>query len=205
MGCPQPIATVNQLINGVFTPVGYKPIDVRHQFGGTLGGPIVKNKAFFFFSYDQQKRNFPGLARFTASNFLNTSDRCLLTSARNAVVNTTLCPSISGAGSRSGSTANGKGLTGAQVDAALNFLNGLSGPVPRTGDQRLILPKFDWNLNDKNTLTATYNRLRWKSPAGIQTQATNTRARDNFGNDFVQIDSLNMRLASTINPSSSTN
>ena len=40
-------------------PIGIKPEDVRHQFGGTLGGPIVKDKLFFFFSYDQQKRNFP--------------------------------------------------------------------------------------------------------------------------------------------------
>jgi len=93
----------------------------------------------------------------------------------------------------------GKGLTDAQVDNALNFLNSIAGEVPRTGNQRLFLPKVDWNLNDKNTFTATYNRLRWVSPAGIQTQAINFRAKDNFGDDGVNIDSLNLRLASTIN------
>ncbi len=72
--------------------------------------------------------------------------------------------------------------------------------MPRTGNQKLFLPKIDWNLNDKHTFTASYNRLRWESPAGIQTQATNTRAIDNFGDDFVEIDSLNLRLASTITP-----
>ena len=82
-----------------------------------------------------------------------------------------------------------------------NFLNSISGEVPRTGNQRLFLPKFDWNINDKNTFTATYNNLRWKSPAGIQTQAINTRARDNFGDDFVEIDTLNLRLTSSITPS----
>ena len=56
-------------INGVFTPVGIKPEDVRHQFGGTIGGPIVKDKAFFFFSTIEQKRNFPGLARFMQGTF----------------------------------------------------------------------------------------------------------------------------------------
>ena len=81
---------------------------------------------------------------------------------------------------------------------ALNFLNGISGEVPRTGNQRLFLPKVDWNINDTNTFTATYNHLRWDSPAGVQTQAINTRARDNFGDDGVNIDSLNLRLASTI-------
>jgi len=30
-----------------------------NQFGGNLGGPIVKNKAFFFFDYDGQRNNEP--------------------------------------------------------------------------------------------------------------------------------------------------
>ena len=172
-GARNPLATRQQQINGVFTPVGYKPEDVRHQFGGTVGGPIVKDKAFFFFSYDQQKRNFPGLAIFGQNGYLNSANRSALLA---------------------------RGLTNAQIDGTLNFLSSISGPVPRTGDQKLFLPKVDWNLNDKNTLTVVYNRLRWDSPAGIQTQATNTRAIDNFGNDFVQIDSLNAKLASTITP-----
>src|SRR5262249_39400544 len=85
-----------------------------------------------------------------------------------------------------------------QIDTALAFLNSASGPVPRRGDQKLFLPKIDWRINDNHTFTATYNRLRWDSPAGIQTQATNTRAIDNFGNDFVDVDMLNLRLASTL-------
>jgi hypothetical protein len=44
----------------------------------------------------------------------------------------------------------------------------------------------------------TYNRLRWDSPNGIQTQATNTRAIDNFGDDLVDIDWVTLRLNSTI-------
>ncbi len=185
--------TRQALVNGVFTPVAYKPEDVRHQYGGTIGGPIVKDKAFFFFSYDQQKRNFPGLSIFSSPSFLNTADRALLTAPLGTLVTGT------------GRTANtglttGKGLTNAQVDNAINFLSSISGPVPRRGDQRLILPKVDWHINGNNTLTATYNRLRWVSPAGIQTQATNTRAADNFGDDGVEIDSLNLRLSSTLSP-----
>src|ERR1700754_3226482 len=174
-GARNPLATRQELINGVFTPVGFKPKDVRHQFGGTIGGPIVKNKAFFFFSYDQQNRNFPGLSIFNTPSFLNlsTANRNLLTA---------------------------RGLTSAQIDNTLNFLSSISGPVPRTGDQKLFLPKVDWNINDRNTLTVSYNRLRWDSPAGVQTQATNTRAIDNFGNDFVEIDAINAKLASTLSP-----
>ncbi|HJP94832.1 MAG TPA: carboxypeptidase regulatory-like domain-containing protein [Pyrinomonadaceae bacterium] len=174
-GARNPLAVRQELINGIFTSVGFKPTDVRHQFGGTIGGPIVKDKAFFFFSYDQQKRNFPGLAVFGQNGFLNLSS-----SNRTALI--------------------ARGLTNAQIDSTLGFLASLSGAVPRTGDQKLFLPKVDWVLNDRNTLTVSYNRLRWASPAGIQTQATNTRAVDNFGDDFVQIDSLNTKLASTLTP-----
>ena len=174
-GARNPLATRQELINGVFTPVGFKPKDVRHQFGGTIGGPIVRDKAFFFFSYDQQKRNFPGLSIFSSNTFLNLS-----TANRNLLI--------------------ARGLTGAQIDSTLSFLQSLSGPLARTGDQKLFLPKIDWNINDRNTLTVSYNRLRWESPAGIQTQATNTRARDNFGDDFVEIDALNVKLASTLTP-----
>ncbi|HEX6045755.1 MAG TPA: TonB-dependent receptor [Pyrinomonadaceae bacterium] len=174
-GARNPLSTIQQPVNGVFTTVGFKPKDVRHQFGGTIGGPIVKDKAFFFFSYDQQNRDFPGLARFGQNNFLNLS-----TSNRNALL--------------------ARGLTATQIDNTINFLASLSGPVERTGDQKLFLPKLDWVINDKNTLTVSYNRLRWESPAGVQTQATNTRAIDNFGDDFVDIDAINVKLASTLTP-----
>ncbi len=174
-GARNPLATRTELVNGVFTPVGFKPKDVRHQFGGTIGGPIVRDKAFFFFSYDQQKRNFPGLSIFQQNTFLNLSNanRTLLTD---------------------------RGLNPTQINNGLSFLQSLTGPLERTGDQKLFLPKVDWLINDAHTFTVSYNRLRWESPAGVQTQATNTRARDNFGDDFVAIDALNIKLASTLSP-----
>jgi hypothetical protein len=173
-GARNPLATRQVLLpGGGFDVVGIKPVDVRHQFGGAIGGPIVKDKLFFFFSYDEQRRNFPGLSIFSSPSFLNTPNRTLLTS---------------------------RGLTTGQIDDAVNFLASLSGEVPRRGNQRLFLPKIDWVINDKNSMTFSYNRLRWASPAGIQTQATNTRAKDNFGDDFVHVDSFNARLQSTITP-----
>jgi len=173
-GARNPRAVKNILVNGVSTQVAYKPIDVRHQFGGTLGGPIIKDRLFFFFSYDQQRRNFPGLAVFSNAGYLNTVNRTTLT---------------------------GKGLTTAQIDNTLNFLNSLTGETPRRGDQRIILPKIDWNINQNNHFAISYNRLRWKSPAGLQTQATNTNARRSFGDDFVKVDNVNARLNSTISSS----
>ena len=170
-GSRNPNTFLNQLVNGVSTRVALKPEDTRYQFGGALGGPIVKDKLFFFFSYDEQRRNFPGVAVFSTPGYLNTVNRTTLLA---------------------------RGLTTPQIDSALAFINDQTGEVPRRGDQRLFLPKIDWYVNPSNQFTATYNRLRWKSPAGVQTGATVTRDRAGFGDDFVETDSLNMRLASTL-------
>jgi len=135
-------------VNGV----AYKAPDVRYQFGGAVGGPIVKDKAFFFFSYDQQKRNFPGVARFSTPSYLNP-----VTGTSTNGVNATLL------------TAAARGLTNDQINSTVAFINSLTGPTPRRGDQKLYLPKFDWNITPNHTFTAAYNRLRWASPAGVQT------------------------------------
>ncbi len=36
-----------------------KPVQQEHEFGGTIGGPIIKNKTFFFFDYLGQRNNLP--------------------------------------------------------------------------------------------------------------------------------------------------
>src|SRR5437588_12003922 len=95
-GARNPNSFITQLVNGVATRVALKPKDVRYQFGGAVGGPIIKDKAFFFFSYDQQKRDFPGVAVFSTANYLSTDNRTTLTT---------------------------RGLTTAQVDSALSFIN----------------------------------------------------------------------------------
>src|SRR6185503_1312339 len=41
-----------------FAP-GPKPLFNRHLFGGTLGGPILKNKLFFFGAYQGQRAVTP--------------------------------------------------------------------------------------------------------------------------------------------------
>ena len=60
--------------------------------------------------------------------------------------------------------------------------------MPRTGDQEINTPKLDWQINSKNHVSFLYHRLRWDSPGGVQTQATNNYAIDTFGTDFVKLD-----------------
>src|SRR6185295_10238618 len=83
-GARNPNTFISRLVNGVSERQAFKPKDVRYQFGGTIGGPIVKDKLFFFFSYDEQRRNFPGVAVFANAAYLSTTNLC--TSATAPVV-----------------------------------------------------------------------------------------------------------------------
>ena len=169
---PQSFQTV-LLPSGATDIVALKPEDRRQQFGGSIGGPIVRDQLFFFFTYDNSRRNFPGLAAFFNPNYLATVDR------------TTLLD---------------RGLTDTQINSSLSFLNSLTGVVPRRQDQYIILPKIDWKINDAHSLVFTYNRLRADSPAGVQTPAIVTRGIASFGDDIVNLDFTNVRLTSILSP-----
>jgi hypothetical protein len=151
-------------------PVSIKPKDVRYQFGGAVGGPIIKDKLFFFFTYDQQHRNFPGVATpQSATAFNNFAPTGVLTQS--------------------------------DIDTGLTFLRSLTGEVPREQNQRIIFPKIDWNLNGRNTVSASYNYVRTKAPNGFQTPSVVNVGNFGFGNDFVSIDTFTTRVTSTLSSS----
>lgn len=154
------------LVNGVLVP--FLPENKRHQFGGGIGGPILKDKLFFFFSADQQLQPFPAVANsgtpgaifapLSASETTTLTTRGVLPGNATAVAN------------------------------ALTLLTNLTGTVGRRGDQLILLPKIDWIVNSKNHASFTYNRLRWNSPEGIQSAAVVLRGIESFGNDYVKDD-----------------
>ena len=176
-GAINPFSFKRENINGTLTNVPFLAEDKRHQFGGGIGGPIIKDKLFFFFSADQQLRPFPASANSGTPNAifgpLTTSEASTL-------------------------TTRGISPTSTNVNDALTLLTNLTGTVPRRGDQLILLPKIDWNINSKNHASFTYNRLRWNSPSGIQSAAVVSRGVDSFGNDYVKDDWGIVRLTSTI-------
>ncbi|MDX6458367.1 MAG: hypothetical protein QOE55_2064, partial [Acidobacteriaceae bacterium] len=60
------------------------------------------------------------------------------------------------------------------------------GTAPRTGDQTIYFPKLDWQVNGKNHVSVEANRMRWTSPAGIQTSPAVAYGLSSFGNDYVR-------------------
>lgn len=192
-GARNPLGFISSFNNGAISINPYKPKDVRHTIRGTIGGPIVKDKVFFFFSYDEQRRDFPGLGIFSSTDFLTTVNKCTSATDPNGPRGVPCTAALFGQSLKKAAT----NLTDAQINQGLSFLTSLTGQVARRGDQRIFLPKIDWHINNNHILTGSYNRLRWKSPAGIQTQPTNTLGTRSFGDDFVDADTVNIRLSST--------
>jgi len=202
---------------GPFTMNVFKPKDWRKQFGGGIGGPIIKDKLFFFLAIDKFKRNFPGTA--VASNptsFFATPDAALPAGkacgatdpaapaapnpATPSTIDATTCTLAANL-----NNVTATAVTPAQYStASSNYVSGLAGlntmlgPVPRSGDQNLFFPKIDWQINSRNHVAFEVNRLTWASPAGIQTQATNTNGNRSFGNDFVKLTFGVAKLDTTI-------
>jgi carboxypeptidase family protein/TonB-dependent receptor-like protein len=137
------------------------PKEVRNIFGGTIGGPIMKDKLFFFFDTETQRRHFP-----LVSNVINSS------------VNATTRTWIGCAAP----------ATPAQCAAINSLLPRMFGTVDRTGNQTLDLLKLDYRPNERNSFSASMNYLKWNSINGIQTgiTLTNGAAVGNNGDDSVR-------------------
>jgi hypothetical protein len=167
------------------TSVAVKPKDIRYQFGAAVGGPIIKNKLFFFVNYDQQKRDFPGVAT------------TLIPTAFNPITVATNGPTCNNSNA-AGNTLCLRGITQAQTDASLSFLRSLTGTAARRQDQKIFFPKIDWNIDDRNTLTLSYNRVRTNGLNAFQTPSVVNVGAADFGDDFVDIDTFNLRLMTNI-------
>jgi hypothetical protein len=83
-----------------------------------------------------------------------------------------------------------------QYQAGLQLIGALTGLAPRTGNQTLNFPKLDWQVDERNHATISYNRMRWSSPNGVQTQSSTQYGVNSLGNDYVSVDWFIGRLTS---------
>jgi len=135
-----------------------QPVHQQHQFGGSVGGPIKRDKLFFFFTYDGFRKVNPIL-------YISTGPFSTISGSINSG-ETTYCPSP---------------LSAAECLTALNYLQGnvagvggykLQGLFPRQWKQDIFFPKLDWQFSQKNRLTAEFNFDTFHLPNGYNSAST---------------------------------
>ena len=194
-----------------FTKVPFKPENVRKIWGFSAGGPLMKDRLFWFYTYDQHHLVEPAIAApsspgtfFTQPDSALPSNQACNTSTGTITVNGT--GTASAIDGQACALAARTGLT-SYASGAAAYNNGLAsllpdlGIVPRVGDQEINTPKLDWQVNQKEHVSFLFHRLRWDSPGGVQTSATAPYSIDAFGNDFVKLDYGVAKLTSLITSS----
>ncbi len=176
-----PFSIASSYADGVVTSAVVKPQDQRQQFGGSIGGPVPGllsstndasrsrsnanqgQRLFYFYAFDAQQRNFPAISAPGYAGFYS------LTASQTALL------------------AN-RGVTPAQTNAALNYLNSLTGTVARRADQTVNFGRMDWQRGSGSRMVLEYNRARWSSPAGARSEPVVDRGMASLGSSYGKVD-----------------
>ena len=155
------------------------------QFGADVGGPVIYEKLFFYFDYEQQRHRDPLYA-------LNQA-QAAVTETNFGVPAGTALPApnshfpVAAGISQATATANPTNPIYLQgVANALHEIQSNLGPRARRRDDLEFFPKIDWQLDAKDRITALYNYNTFNSPGGIITFSPEAFAGDELlGNNGV--------------------
>jgi hypothetical protein len=165
LAATNPFSIATHYADGVVTSAVVKPHDLRQQFGGSVGGAAVRNKLFYFYAFDQQRRGFPAISSPQNPLFYS------LTPTQKALLAT-------------------RGVMPSKVNAALDYLDSLTGTVARRQDQTVNFGKLDWQASVKNRLSLQYDQARSSAPGGVRSAAVVDRGRASLGSSYVKVDTL---------------
>jgi hypothetical protein len=222
------ITTEQPAGSGNYVTSVVKTKDWRKSWGFGIGGPIIRDKLFFFYAYDQQRKNYPGISRFTqnainngvfakAYTTLTPTETCLSSGAYTYVDSTGRTQSLTSAsGQPQNQTADSGDFAACEVAHALGvsyaagvayYLQGLgviqsfTGIVPRRADQMNNFPRLDWQINANNRFTIEYSRFRGSGFSNYQTASSVNYGNHSFGDSYVKTDFGIARLSSVLGSS----
>lgn len=171
VGAANPFAVSTRYNAGAPTTMLVKPLDIREQFGGAIGGRLLGRKlqprVFGFVAMEGQRRSFPAVSSPGDPNFYR------LSSIQTALL----------ANRGAGASATAK---------ALSFLDGLTGPVSRRADELALLPRLDWQPGARSSLAVELARVRFRSPSGQRSAPVVARGRASFGDVTTHTDSVSL-------------
>jgi outer membrane receptor protein involved in Fe transport len=124
----------------------------QDQYGVSLGGPIVKNKLFFFVNLEKNNITQPGPAKVAATPAMPYS-------AANPNVARPTADFLNGVRSHLIST--------------YNYDPGIYQGYSNLSNNDKFLARVDWNISDKHRFNIRYNQVESKSPRSMSSSVTN--------------------------------
>ena len=151
-----------------------KPEDDLQQFGAGAGGPILRNRLWFFADYEQQLRNNP-LSVINPDLATNPSNLASFLNAKFGIpAGTTLPPPNGPLPVPSSDIAPGptNPVYLQQVSNTVNALNSNLGAKARKRNDWVISPRLDYQASSRDGLFLSFNVNRFDSPGGVITDPT---------------------------------
>ncbi len=180
-----------------------RPVLNQNQFGGAFGGPIKKDKLFYFVSYQEtQQKNGLSPAGYATPTLVGIPSGDRTTAAFKSALGLAFCPAgtpgFPGAGSAGGTaiTAGSTPIscTGSNINPVALTLLQLKNPdgsyyipgsstgvnqsvalsLPATYDEHQAIGNFDYVINQKNTLAGRWSYSGDRTNATMDCSATGT-------------------------------
>jgi hypothetical protein len=138
-----------------------QPTHQQQQFGGSVGGPIMKDKLFYFFTYDGFRK--VGKALYTDNNYISTTAATSVSGVSSSnLLTPAQCPTT---------------ITATQCAAGIQFLINESTAAPtRFSKEDVFFPRLDYHINSKNDAFANFNWADFYSAYGYSPAVTFTNS-----------------------------
>jgi hypothetical protein len=147
---------------------GYpKPQDSLQQFGAGLGGPIVRNRLWFFLDYEQQREDDP-------ISIINPALAAVQSDLVDnfGIPNGTKLPAPNAPYPVPGNDSVPDATNPVylqQVSNALNALTSNLGMQPRQKNDLVFTPRLDYQASSRDSLFVSFNANQFNSPGGVIT------------------------------------
>lgn len=177
----QPVMYLNgQPITYVEVP--YHAPDRRQQWEVSAGGPIRRERVFWFIAWEQHDRNDPAVARANEPEvFFAPPSAATLTTLEARLASST-SPLVKSCGGGMGAASGSTAMAACAYSTVLSQLNGMVGTVPRSSRQTILFPKINWRVNSRNQVVLQYNSMRRTGLHSVLGGASETDAIGSFGN-----------------------
>ena len=146
-----------------------QPTHQQQEFGGSFGGPFMKDRLFYFLTYDGFRK--VGKALYTDNNLISTTPSGKTSST--TTITPDQCPTATAANYVVNPNDPTPYISSTQCLAAINFLASESTAAPtRFAKEDLFFPRLDYHINSRNDVFVDYNFANYQSTYGYNSAAT---------------------------------